>query len=212
MVAPLLSGEDTVEKVLDFWSATVTAKVGIKRMAVSPAAFNKVEATGPALVVCTSPVQDVALATEEGEGWGGVTWRVADMLLLPVAAVPKKSEVSLTVATGDLARVAIMSGVIRSTVWPLASVVMEDGGRRRTSLPWMRRFVAVIGIPAPPGVFIPSCPVMDTCLMLELATPCSTAGEAGLLAGLPGDPAGGLVTFTADTDSVVGTWTGLLAD
>lgn len=72
-MAPVLSGEVTVEKVLDFWSATVTANVGIKRMVVSPAAFNKVEATCPALVVCTSPVQDAALDTEEGEGWGGVT-------------------------------------------------------------------------------------------------------------------------------------------
>lgn len=180
-----MSGEVTVEKVLDFWSATVTANVGIRRMAVSPAAFNKVEATEPALVVCTSPVQE----EDEDEECGGVTWRVADMLLLPVAAVPRKSGLSLTVATGDLARVAIMSGVIRSTVWPLASVVMEDGGRRRTSLPWMRRFVAVIGIPPPPVVFIPNWPVMDTCLILWLATPCSIAGEAGLLAGLPGDPA-----------------------
>lgn len=162
MVAPLLSGEDTVEKVLDFWSPTVTANVGMRRMAVSPAAFNKVEATGPALVVCTSPVQEVAPEEEEGEGWGGVTWRVADMLLLPEVAPLRKSGVSLTVATGDLARVAIMSGVIRSTVWPLASVVMEDGGRRRTSLPWMRRFVAVIGMLAPPAVFIPNWPVMDT--------------------------------------------------
>lgn len=135
MVVPVLSGEVTVEKVLDFWSATVTAKVGIRCIAVS-AAFNKAEATGPAstLVVCISPV-DAALEVEEGEGWGGVTWRVADMLLLPVVAVPKKSGVSFTVATGDLARVAIMSGVIRRTVWPLASVVMEDGGRRSTSLP-----------------------------------------------------------------------------
>lgn len=157
IVAPLLSGELAAEKVLDFWSATETANVGIRRMAVSPAAFSKVEAMGPGLLVGTSPVHDVALGTEEVEGWGGVTWRVADMLLpLPAAAVPRKSGVSLTVATGDLVRVAIMSGVIRSTVWPLASVVMEDGGRRRTSLPWMRRFVAVIGIPAPPGVFIPN--------------------------------------------------------
>lgn len=84
------------------------------------------------------------------------------MLLPPVEVEPRKSEVSLTVVTGDLASVAIMSGVIRSTVWPLASVVMDDGGRRRTSLPWMRRFVAVIGIPAP-GDFTPSCPVIDTC-------------------------------------------------
>lgn len=111
MVAPLLSGEDTVVKFLDFWSPTVTANVGIRRIAVSPAAFSKVE---PALVVCTSP--DAALEAEEGEGWGGVTWRVADMLLLPVVAVLRKSGVSLTVATGDLASVAIMSGVIRSTV------------------------------------------------------------------------------------------------
>lgn len=135
MVVPPLSGEVTVEKVLDFWSATVTANVGIRWIAVS-AAFNKVEATGPAstFVVCTSSA-DAALEAEEGEGWGGATWRVADMLLLPVVAVPKKSGVSLTVATGDLASVAIMSGVIRSTVWPLASVVMEDGGRRSTSLP-----------------------------------------------------------------------------
>lgn len=83
------------------------------------------------------------------------------MLLFPAVAELRNSGVSLTVVTGDLARVAIMSGVIRSTVWPLASVVMEDGGRRRTSLPWIRRFVAVIGIPAPPA-FIPSWPVMDT--------------------------------------------------
>lgn len=160
MVVPLLSGEDTVEKVLDFWSPT--ASVGIRRIAVSPAAFSKVEVTGPALVVCTSPVQDRVPEAEEGDGCVGVTWRVADMPLLPVVAVLRKSGVSLTVATGDLARVAIMSGVIRSTVWPLASVVMEDGGRRRTSLPWMRRFVAVMGMPAAPGLFIPNWPVMDT--------------------------------------------------
>lgn len=159
-VVPLLSGEDTVVKVLDFWSPTVS--VGISRMAVSPAVFSKVEATGPGLVVCTSAVPDIAPEAGEGEGCGGVTWRVADMLLLPAVAVLRKSGVNLTVATGDLARFAIMSGVIRSTVWPLASVVMEDGGRRRTSLPWMRRFVAVIGIPVPPGLFIPNWPVMDT--------------------------------------------------
>lgn len=91
------------------------------------------------------------------------------MLLPPVAAPPRKSEVSFTVATGDLARVAIMSGVIRSTVWPLASVVMEDGGRRRTSLPWIRKLVAVIGIPAPPEVFNPSCPVIETCRQMKAA-------------------------------------------
>lgn len=125
-----------MENVLDFCSAIVTASVGIKRIAVSPAAFNKVEVMGPAstFVVCTSPV-DAALEAKEGEGWGGVTWRVAEMLLLPAAAVPRNSGESLTVATGDLVSVAIMSGVILSTVWPLASVVMEDGGRRSTSLP-----------------------------------------------------------------------------
>lgn len=47
--------------------------------------------------------------------------------------------------------------------------------------------------------------------MFGLVTPCSTAGEAGLVAGLPGDPDWGLATVTADTDNVVGTWTGLLA-
>lgn len=47
--------------------------------------------------------------------------------------------------------------------------------------------------------------------MFGEVTPCSTAGEAGLFAGLPGDPVWGLVTVTADTDNVVGPWTGLLA-
>lgn len=162
MVAPLLSGDVTVEKVLDFWSATVTASVGMSRMAASPAAFSRVEATGPALEVWASPAADVAPEAEEGEDCGGVTCSVAEMLLLPEPAELRKSGVSLTVATGDLVSVAIMSGVMRSTVWPLASVVMEDGGRRSTSLPWMRRFVAVMGIPAPPAAFIPSWPVMDT--------------------------------------------------
>lgn len=68
MVAPLLSGELTEEKVLDFCSATETANVGMRRMAVSPAAFSKVGVTGPALEVCTSPVQAVAEGAEEGEG------------------------------------------------------------------------------------------------------------------------------------------------
>lgn len=160
MVVPLLSGEETAEKVLVFWSPT--ASVGIRRMAVSPAAFSSVEATGPALLVCTSAVQGKAPEADEGDACGGVTWRVAEMLLLPAVALLRNSGVSLTVATGDLARVAIMSGVIRNTVCPLASVVMDDGGSRRTSLPWMRRFVAVIGIPVPPGLFIPNWPVMDT--------------------------------------------------
>lgn len=160
MVVPLLSGEETVEKVLDFWSPT--ARVGISRMALSPAAFSRVEAAGAALLVCTSAAQGKAPGAEDGDAWGGVTWRVADMLLLPAVALLRNSGVSLTVATGDLARVAIMSGVMRNTVCPFASVVMDEGGRRRTSFPWIRRFVAVIGIPVPPVLFIPNWPVMDT--------------------------------------------------
>lgn len=131
-------------------------------MAVSPAAFSRVEAGGAALLVCTSAAQGNAPDAEDGDAWGGVTWRVAEMLLLPVVALLRNSGVSLTVATGDLARVAIMSGVMRNTVCPFASVVMDEGGRRRTSFPWMRRLVAVIGIPVPPGLFIPNWPVMDT--------------------------------------------------
>lgn len=58
--------------------------------------------------------------------------------------------------TCDLAKVAIMSGVIRSTVCPLASVVMEEGGRRRTSLPWIRKLEVVSGMLFPEGFFMPS--------------------------------------------------------
>lgn len=81
--------------------------------------------------------------------WTGleVTCKVAEMPLPVVPLpVPKRSWVNLTVVTWDLANVAIMSGVILSTVWPLASVVMEEGGRRSTSLPWMRKLVAVSGM------------------------------------------------------------------
>lgn len=162
MVAPLLSGDDTAEKVRVFCSPT--ASVGINRMAASPAAFSSVEATaGAALELWASGAHGRVAGAEEGCGCGGVTCSVAEMPLPPAVVVLRKSGVSLTVATGDLASVAIMSGVMRSTVWPLASVVMEDGGRRRTSLPWMRRLVAVMGIPAAPGPFIPNCPVMETC-------------------------------------------------
>lgn len=48
--------------------------------------------------------------------------------------------------------------------------------------------------------------------MFGEVTPCSTAGEVGLLAGLPGDPVWGLVTVKVDTERVVGTWTGLVQD
>lgn len=61
-----------------------------------------------------------------------------------------------------MANVAIMSGVIRRTVWPLASVVIEEGGRRKTSLPWIRKLVAVSGMLLPVWGFTPSCPVMAT--------------------------------------------------
>lgn len=49
-----------------------------------------------------------------------------------------------------------------------------------------------------------------TCLIFGLVTPWSTAGEAGLLLGLPGETVWGLATATADTERVVGTWAGLL--
>lgn len=173
MVVPLLSGEETPGKLRDFWSAMVTASVGIRRMAASPAAFIKPEETAPALVVWTSPMQDVAQETEEAEEWGGATRRVAEMLL-PPPPPPRKSGVSLTVATGDLARVAIMSGVIRSTVCPLESVVMEDGGRRRTSLPWMRRLVAVM------DTFKRKAQKIKTlCGYLRGKSPCLCDGYAG---------------------------------
>lgn len=83
----------------------------------------------------------------------------------------------MTVATGDLARVAIMSGVMRNTVCPFASVVMDEGGRRRTSFPWIRRFVAVIGIPVPPGLFIPNWPVMDTFNKSDMANKYSSCSN-----------------------------------
>lgn len=152
MVVPLFeSPEETVEKVLVFWSAMVTARVGIRRIAVSPAAFKRVVVPADPLLAWASPDEVAGLEVEGDEGWGGVTWSVADMLLQPPAvAVPSMSGVSLTVVSGDLVRVAIMSGVIRSTVCPLASVVMEEGGRWSTSFPWILKLVAVIGIPAPP--------------------------------------------------------------
>lgn len=60
-----MSGEETVEKVLVFWSPT--ARVGISRMALSPAAFSRVEAAGPALLVCTSAAQGNAPDAEDGD-------------------------------------------------------------------------------------------------------------------------------------------------
>lgn len=72
IVALLFSGEDIVVKVLDFWSAMVTAKVGIRRMAVSPVAFNKA-VPGLALLVGISPAPGAELEPAVGEGCVGVT-------------------------------------------------------------------------------------------------------------------------------------------
>lgn len=64
-----------------------------------------------------SVVVDAVVIEVGGEGWDGDTCSVAEMLLLPeLVALLSISGVSLTVAIGDLVRVAIMSGVMRSTV------------------------------------------------------------------------------------------------
>lgn len=88
-----------------------------------------------------------------------------------------------------------MSGVILKTVWPLASVVMEEGGRRSTSLPWMRKLVAVSGMLLPVCGFTPSCPVIDTCLMMFCpVTFWMTAVVEALGAEFPGELMAGLLT------------------
>lgn len=68
MVAPLLSGDATVEKVLGFWSATLTANVGINLMAVSPPAFSKAEATGLDLAVSASAALGGVPEAVDGDG------------------------------------------------------------------------------------------------------------------------------------------------
>lgn len=115
------SEEVTVEKVRVLESGIVTARAGMRRMAVSQVAFTRVavpvvprEADDLAKV---SAVADGAALWAGSETWDGDTCRVAEMLLLPApVAVLSMSGVSLTVAIGDLVRVAIMSGVMRSTV------------------------------------------------------------------------------------------------
>ncbi len=70
-----------------------------------------------ALAARFSAVADAAVLEAGGEGCRGDTCSVAEMLLLPeLVALLSMSGVSLTVAIGDLVRVAIMSGVMRSTV------------------------------------------------------------------------------------------------
>lgn len=97
-----------------------------------------------------------------------------------------------------------MSGVMRSTVWPLASVVMEDGGRRNTSFPWIRKLVAVRGMPLPAWAFMPSCPVIATCLMIFWpATFWMTVVEEVLVAELPGELVTGLTAGLGAADSPV---------
>lgn len=158
IVVPAFESEDvTVEKVRAL-SGIVTARAGMRRMAVSQAAFTRVPVVpreADDLAARVSAVADGAMLGAGGEAWGWDTCRVAEMLLLP-------TPVALLSMSGVSLRVAIMSGVIRSTVWPLASVVIEEGGRRSTSLPWMRKLVAVRGIPVPLWVFTPNWPVIAT--------------------------------------------------
>lgn len=170
VAAGLASVDATVVMALLFWSATVIPRAGISLKAelVGSAVF-KSGVTLTTVLPAGLEEDEVAVLVLAGESavWTGldVTCKVAEMpfplLLLPAAAV-KRSWVSLTVVTWDLARVAIMSGVIRSTVCPFASVVIEEGGRRNTSFPWIRKLVAVSGMPLPGWVFMPSCPVIAT--------------------------------------------------
>lgn len=166
VAAGFASDEATV--LFPFCSATLTPSAGIKRNAdPEPSAGLRSGATLTTVVpagVEAGALAELALAGLS-VAWTGleVTCKVAEMPLPAVPPpVPKRSWVSLTVVTWDLANVAIMSGVIRRTVWPLASVVMEEGGRRSTSLPWMRKFVAVSGMLLPVWGFTPSCPVIAT--------------------------------------------------
>lgn len=166
VAAGLASDEATV--FFPFWSATLTPSAGIKRKAELEASVGLRSGVTLTTVV-PGGVDEGALAglalAGLSAGWTGleVTCKVAEMPL-PVGPlpVPNRSWVSLTVVTWDLANVAIMSGVIRRTVWPLASVVMEEGGSRSTSLPWIRKLVAVRGMLLPVWGFTPSCPVIAT--------------------------------------------------
>lgn len=135
VVPPAFESEEvTVEKVRALGSAMVTAKAGMRRIAVSHVAFTSVAVPGAgreegALAVRASAVGGgTGLGETVGGACCGDTCRVADMPLAAVLLV-------LVSMSGVSLRVAIMSGVMRSTVCPLASVVIEEGGRRRTSLP-----------------------------------------------------------------------------
>lgn len=170
VAAGFASEEATV--FFPFWSATLTPSAGIKRKAELEASVGLRSGVTLTTVVPVG-VDEGALAELALAGlsvaWTGleVTCKVAEMPLPAVPLpVPKRSWVSFTVVTWDLANVAIMSGVIRRTVWPLASVVMEEGGRRNTSLPWIRKLVAVSGMLLPAWGFTPSCPVIATCLIM----------------------------------------------
>lgn len=135
VVPPAFESEDvTVENVRALGSAIVTARAGMRRIAVSHVAFTRVAVPGAgredgALAVKTSAVAGgIGLDETVGGVCCGVMCRVAEMpLALVLLALASMSGVSL--------RVAIMSGVMRSTVCPLASVVIEEGGKRSTSLP-----------------------------------------------------------------------------
>lgn len=199
VAAGFASDEATV--LFPFCSATLTPRAGIRRKAdPEPSAGLRSGVTLTTVVpvgVDAGALAELALAGLS-VAWTGleVTCRVAEMPLPAVPPpVPKRSWVSLTVVTWDLANVAIMSGVIRRTVWPLASVVMEEGGRRNTSLPWMRKLVAVSGMLLPVWGFTPSCPVIATCLMMFCPlTFWMTAAVDALGAELPGELVAGLLT------------------
>lgn len=118
VVLPGLESDDvTVEKVRALGSAIVTARAGMSRMAVSPCpmALTKVAVPGGIIVGGGFAVKDSVLVkgagldVGAGEGCGGVTCSVAEMPLAEeLPALARMSGVSL--------RVAIMSGVMRSTV------------------------------------------------------------------------------------------------
>lgn len=154
----LVSVEERGAQALLIWSATVTARAGIKRMVALVASVTFKSGVTLTMAEVAEALVQLEVFTRESVGCtAGVTCRVAEMPL-----VPSMSGVSLTVVTGALVNVAIISCVMRSTVWPLESVVMEDGARRSTSFPWIRMLVAVNGIPAPDWVFMPSWPAMAT--------------------------------------------------
>lgn len=135
VVPPAFESEEvTVEKVRALGSAMVTARAGMRRIAVSHVAFTRVAVPGAgreedALAVRASAVA-VGTGLDETVGGAccGVTCKVAE---IPLALVP----LALASMSGVSLSVAIISGVIRNTVCPLASVVIEEGGRRSTSFP-----------------------------------------------------------------------------